>query len=420
MFIINGYWYKIFQTPFEQTLSLSETINFYENVSYNNQFGSLKDAVISFYTSIETSASLQPEYQGLGTEQDPYLIYSESQFQAIPDKTISYYRLMNDLDFTGIALSPKRFYGTFDGQNYSIKNVNISNWTQFLPTTTRYAGLFAQVTGSGTRGIIRNIVLDNANYWVSGAADSSAHFGGIVGYMSSGKIINCHIKSSSFKSTGNSYSENFGGIVGYFDGSTFDSCSVVNSIFSCSKNTGTNSNRAGIIAGNFGALTTINKTFVQSCSIDVRRNNYPDPNGPAFRGGITQNYADNCYVKDVLVTSNVSASYQAVLSGIYDVGSYFRTSYAVITSSISGDTGKENVATFAPISRYYDNAYTSSLYNYEYAGIITGSGYAATTAQMLDPATYTARTSSWDFINIWTTGSLNGGYPYLRDNPPPF
>ena len=407
MFIINSYWYK---NIFEPTLSLSETINFYENVSYSTEFGSLKDAVISFYENVELSASSPPEYQGFGTEQDPYLIYTAEQFAAIPDKSPSWYRVMDNLDFTGIYYIPKNFYGYIDGQNYVLSNIDISNWHS-LGASTRYASLFGYVTGSTGRGVIRNLILENCNYWVSGSATNAAYFGGIVGRGEGGtQIYNCHIRSSSFRSTGNSYQEFFGGIVGYMAGSAIQSCSVVNSVFSCSKATGTNGDYAGIIVGQVNAAFDIYKTFVQSCSIDHRRSNFTSIVGAGFKGGNSTRYIYDCYMKDVLVTGNaVTGSIPA--TGMHVNGNYVIRCYAVVTASMSTNQ------TFLPISDIGTG--TSSFYNVEVMGYVSGSGGPKTTTEMLNQDTYTF-SSSWDFTNVWITGSLNGGYPYLRDNPPPY
>jgi len=418
MFIINSFWYKYI---FEPTLSLSSDINFFENVNYSSEFGSLIAANINFYENItETSVSSFPDFLGIGTYQDPYLIYSASQFIAIPNKTTYYYRIMEDLDFTGLYHAPKEFYGYIDGQNHVLSNLNISSWHYSTGATTGYVGLFGYVQGTGNGGIIRNIILDNAMYNVSGSFGYFSYFGGIVGRASTGtRIYNCHIRSSSLFSTGNSYSEQFGGIVGYIESSNhaLDSCSVVNTVLSCSKVSGTNINSAGIIVGQINATMTINKTFVQSCSIDHRRVNYAEIKGAGFKGGNTNQYIYDCYMKDVLITGNATASWGVTADGMHANGNYAIRSYAVVTASIVGDPGKTIVQGFCPISSVGTS--TSSFYNVDVMGYVSGSGGPKTTAEMLNQDTYIF-SSSWDFDNIWMTGSLNGGYPYLRDNPPPY
>ena len=161
MFIINSYWYKILQAPFEPTISFSAPpIEFFENVSFSTEFGSFKNAVINFYENVEVSASSPPEYQGYGTLQDPYLIYNGQQFRNMTNKPNAYYRVMNNINLdTWSEWQPINFYGYLDGQNYTIRNATITT----LTSSVSHVGIFGYVSGSSATpvGTIKNVIFDN-------------------------------------------------------------------------------------------------------------------------------------------------------------------------------------------------------------------------------------------------------------------
>lgn len=140
-------------------------------------------------------------------------------------------RLTQDLDMTGNDFVPignvsgypgKSFYGVFDGQNHTIRNLTVSD------TTPNYAsaGLFGSICGT-----VKNVKLTNVSI------TSSHYAGGIVGYSSAnGAVIeNCHVDGGTIKSTpekiGDEYDngDKAGGIAGYLvGGDKVIDCSVKN------------------------------------------------------------------------------------------------------------------------------------------------------------------------------------------------
>lgn len=117
------------------------------------------------------------------------------------------YILMNDIDFSGFdysiigASNTSAFTGIFDGNNYTIRNVNIESSNQ-------YVGLFGYING----GTVKNLKLENANI-TSNNADK-VYVGGIVGYIAGGRIENIEIIGESSIKQNNVKDVSMGGIIG--------------------------------------------------------------------------------------------------------------------------------------------------------------------------------------------------------------
>ena len=108
--------------------------------------------------------------------------------------------LNTDIDFKGryirgcIGSYENPFKGIFDGNNHTIKNINISSGTELV-------GLF----GYTQNAVIENLMILNGNLY----SNSAIATGGIAGYSENGTILNCR-----FDGTINIKSGDVGGIVG--------------------------------------------------------------------------------------------------------------------------------------------------------------------------------------------------------------
>lgn len=144
-------------------------------------------------------------YKGSGTENDPYIISTVADIETLakavdqyrqPHKG-DYFKLANDLDFTGNTTfkgigadgtGTRYFSGVFDGAGHSIKNLTL-NTVGFdadglvsSDKSTDYVGFFGILTASST---IKNLVIDPSckfNFYRSSGA--------VAGY-SLGTIENC-------------------------------------------------------------------------------------------------------------------------------------------------------------------------------------------------------------------------------------
>ena len=130
-----------------------------------------------------------------------YLISSASELATFASKVNSgstfigtTVLLTNDIYFTSSqakAFVPigkdKSYYflGTFDGQGYTIRNLNLAS------TNYKYIGLFGY-----SRGLtIRNLVVDSSCSIVSSYTPSSVFIAGIIGWCEAASL-ECHIKNS--------------------------------------------------------------------------------------------------------------------------------------------------------------------------------------------------------------------------------
>jgi len=94
-----------------------------------------------------------------------------------------YYKLMNDIDLSGISWKPiADFYGVFDGNGHIIKNLTIIKTYEDQQVI---AGLFASISG----GIIKNLLLVDVNFVITlktATSNSySAYVGGLAGSITS-------------------------------------------------------------------------------------------------------------------------------------------------------------------------------------------------------------------------------------------
>jgi hypothetical protein len=130
---------------------------------------------------------------GSGTEADPYQIWTPEQMNTIGANSgdwSKHFKLMGDINmsiYTGtqyriIGNSTTKFIGTFDGNGHFI-----SNLTYTTTATTNYIGLFGYILNA----TIQNLGLENVS--ISSGGD---YIGGMVGYNSSGTIIDCYVNGS--------------------------------------------------------------------------------------------------------------------------------------------------------------------------------------------------------------------------------
>ncbi|MBN1787050.1 MAG: hypothetical protein JW806_01495 [Sedimentisphaerales bacterium] len=150
---------------------------------------------------------------GTGTEEDPYLIYTAEQFNAIIYTYCHmdmHFKLMSDIDFSGylgnkfniISNIAFPFTGVFDGNNHLISNLAID------ANGNNYVGLFGYI---GPNSVIKNIGIADAN--ISGRTD----VGSLAGY-NGGSIRNCYSMG-----TVSGFSR-VGGLVGLNEGDGISNC----------------------------------------------------------------------------------------------------------------------------------------------------------------------------------------------------
>lgn len=190
------------------------------------------------------------------------------------DKTV---KLIADIDLENKAWKPigqsgglfgiGEFYGTFDGNGKTIKNLKISERhpeadTPVDPEAQYYAtGLF----GWTCEATIKNVTIDGANI-------EGSHFvGAIVGYNEAGMVSGCTVKNVVIKAghyhEDISCGDKIGAIVGYNYG-TIDNCHVENANITAGRDAGwiAGAQTQGCLINNCTATGTLKATKLENCT----------------------------------------------------------------------------------------------------------------------------------------------------------
>ena len=157
------------------------------------------------------------------SEEDPVLVYNSSGLSgdgrvrnAEGKRVPGYYKLMADIDFTGVTWNPRRFYGILDGNGRTIKGLRVTSNTgdgttyqdcnhygqdaaSVTGTTRAYGyGLFA-ILAKGAA--VRNLTFEDVDIDVlitegKSYGDTLAHhYAGTIAGVNFGSIENCKIIS---------------------------------------------------------------------------------------------------------------------------------------------------------------------------------------------------------------------------------
>ena len=299
-------------------------------------------------------------------------IYNKDDLDNIKLDVTGKYILMNDIVFEDsdyvkggsfynsgkgwepIGTSSTNFTGTFDGNNYRIKNLYINNPTQ------NYIGLFGCINGA----TITRVSLENAN--ITG----KNYVGGIVGYSYGEATVSyCNVQGSI------SGMISIGGIVGYQ--------------YSCN-----NSNN----------YKNITYNYVEYCS------NTANVIGETEVGGIV-GYSDSyqynrdyySYIKNCYNTGNVSGSkYVGGLVGGSETSelSYVQHCYSLGSITATSDFGG-----------CFGNNPTGYLFCYYLDEAVVNPTCTAGTPKSEDQLKKATTFEQWDFKTIWTTKGRED-YPY--------
>lgn len=189
---------------------------------------------------------------GNGTATNPYYIFNESQLLKIGStyRLDSHYRLMNDITLTsnfkpiGYNYNTNEwtdFNGSFDGQGYSIKGLNLNN------VESSNAGFFSSLGGNS---VVKNLTIENAT--IIGSHSSV----GVLAGIAKGSVDKVVIKNSTITNTANA--SNNGSLVGLFIGSNLKTSYAEN----VTLNVGTDASSQSVVGGLVGYL---NQTTVQAC-----------------------------------------------------------------------------------------------------------------------------------------------------------
>ena len=227
------------------------------------------------FTIVNFTFKTRPELDGLGTQENPYLVsnladliristdqyYWDKHFQQIADIDASATSDLNDgAGFLPIGTNDNRFTGTYDGQGFIISDLYINQ------INTMGVGLFGYVSNASLSnlGIVNATISGNSEVGCLGGRISGTEIskcfmtgtvngnndytGGLIGNSSNSSIDNCF-------SFGDVTGSNFvGGLIGKIDHST------VMSIYSTVEVNG-DSYVGGLLGNNYNNTSTITNSF---------------------------------------------------------------------------------------------------------------------------------------------------------------
>ena len=229
---------------------------------------------------------------GNGTAEDPYLIANASQLMKanldINNGSGAYasFKLTADIDLKGEEWIPLGhntptdasgnnvtsypFYGTFDGDNHVVKNMNITN-VGMNTFHYNYAGFFGYLQ----HATVKNLGIENINVGLYNGNNPSTStrinsLGGLAGTAQGDtKIENCYLKNSSILQKQRNLS---GGVVGGF---------------------------VGTVVPVIGKTPSIKNCYVYNTELGV---SYMQPAG-GFAGQLNGSNIENCYVAETSYTN---------------------------------------------------------------------------------------------------------------------
>lgn len=348
---------------------------------------------------------------GTGEPNDPYLIYTPEQMNAIgadSNDWDKHFKLMADIDlgcYVGEQFNiigtdwDNPFSGVFDGNGRQISNFNYSS-TEYRT----YVGLFGMVLG----GEIKNLGLIDPNIY-----PEAQHDGSMVGYLSSGILINCYAEGGSVAGSRRSV----GGLVGLNgSGSTITDCHASCTILSSASHTGGLVGIGiGIIANSYTSGDVLGDNYVGGL---VGRNSEGKINKCYSSGSVT-GQGDNV---GGLVGNNIgtiSDCYSSVRVSGKDFtgglvgrnGDLWDNVAGAITNcySVGWITGGPNIGGLVGSNEY--GAVVFSFWDTETSGQLSSSGASGrTTAEMQMESTYLGWNGCGEII--WTIDEGND-YPRL-------
>ncbi|MHC4619776.1 MAG: GLUG motif-containing protein [Planctomycetota bacterium] len=353
------------------------------------------------------------EFEGSGTEDDPYLIYDANDLGAIWQKPDCDFKVINDINLAGInwsaAVVPE-FSGSLNGNGRIMSGLSITGGS--------HIGLIGKVANDA---VISNLGLVEVN--VTGGAFSD-RIGGLCGYGRSCRIMNCYAKGLI---EGGQDSWNVGGLCGIAYSAVLDNC-----YFSGNVRAWYESHHTGGLCGNgnecilrkcyatgtvtgdnfIGGLAGANSSIALNCYSACAVYGTGDYMGGLF--GYNSDYVVNCYSTGCV---NGSSYYVGGLCGENAYNGSISNCYSVGTV-----TGSFRVGAFCG-----DNsAVLNRCYFLDTSGPDNDNGTPLTDIEMKHQSSFVG----WDFLDESANGSSenwmiqdSNGYPQLSvyniDTPVP-
>ncbi|MHC4536394.1 MAG: GLUG motif-containing protein [Planctomycetota bacterium] len=372
-------------------------------------------------TIFSLSIRIQAQYGGgMGEPNDPYLIYTAEQMNAIgaePNDWDKHFKLMADIDlsiytgtdfniigYTGTDLNMfdrnNTFTGVFDGNGHIISNFS------YTSTDKRYIGLFGCVgatvpdaifaIGKGKDAMIKDLELIEPNV-DAGIGDD---VGALVGGLGLGTITNCSVKGGTV--SGN---RSVGGLVGGNFGGEITNCYVTGKVEGVNDVGGL----VGINHSNYGKRAEITNCYsVGSITGNESVGGLVGHNQSVSSVFTVRATISNCYsIGNVFGIEHIGGLVGENIGGGLIIKCY-ATGRVTGTTVVGGLVG-ENMYSYSPSS------FTASFWDIETSGRsnmcgIEGFGGSGcddvngkTTAEMQTAATFLE--AGWDFLDEIENGT---------------
>jgi hypothetical protein len=345
--------------------SLRGTLSLYGfDVKYNQR---TMPFFILLFVSFFCPAAQAQYGGGAGTQDDPYLIRTAEQMNAIGASRGDWgkhFQLRADIDLSeyadaayniiGTGSASESFSGIFDGNDHKIYSFSLKTARQ------QYTGLFGYVGGQ-----VKNLGLINPDIFSQGS-----HVGALVGYLAFGTITSCYARSANV--TGDDY---IGGLIGSCTGRVYKSYSTGSVVGD------------SYVGGLIGLIDdgTINTSYSKA-SVSGNR----EVGGLAGKTIDEASVVNNCYA-----TGSVNGStYVGGLVGQVERGRAFN---CYSTGNVSGD---QYVGGFTGYIRVLGSV-THCFWDTQTSAWSTSpGGTGKTTEEMQTITTFTDE--GWDFMDFWT------------------
>ncbi len=331
---------------------------------------------------------------GTGKPDDPYFITTAEDLNQIghnPRMMEYHFRLINDIDLTGIEFYPighkeYPYSGIFDGGDFKISNLTHTS------IGTSCVGLFACLQGEDAS--IIDLGITNANI----DCGIGSIVGTLVGFLRKGTIANCYIDSGNI--SGN---DSIGGLVGYNDAGIIVSCSAASSVAG-------NQEVGGLVGYNY--YGSIDSSYSNGVVIGGDKSgglvgyNYYGSIGSSCSNGAVTGGDESGGLVGYSYNGRIDSSYStSTVTGEDESGGLVGYNRGNITTSYSVGfvTGNENIGGLVG-KRSSSSDIDASFWDIETSGqAASDGGTGTTTAKMQTAATFIE--AGWDFVDETENGT---------------
>ena len=376
---------------------------------------------------------------GTGEPNDPYLIYTAEQMNAIGSNESDWdkhFKLMADIDLRSYTETDfniigyyrgwsdsKPFKGVFDGNGKRISKFN------YTSTERSYIGLFGYVDGFNAE--IKDLGLIDPNV----DAGTGGNVGSLAGSAKKGFITNCYAEGctvSGHSAVGGLVGQN-GSVFDMWNSTTITNCSTTGTVLGYQNVGGlVGDNQGGTIINCtsstkvgrttlFGGITPLGGLVGSSLGTIVDCYATGDVEGNESTGGLVgENGGPPGVITNCYATGSVSGN--RAVGGL--VGCL--NTYAAITNCYSTGNVLGSMEVGGLVGLHWGGQINNSFWDIETSGQTTsGGGTGKTTAEMQKQNTFME--AGWDFVgqpdgphDIWAI-PIGGGYPLLcwQISPPP-